>query len=147
VNKNAGISRFLFGVAAVIFMLGAAAHAKAFFGSASRIIDAATVKSFFAGELKVLWLADSSTLMGLAVLSGLMAARPGWAARPLMLCLSWIPAATTAMLYFYLGPFYAAHMLLAATLMVIVAAMILPANGVPSRQAAAARAAHPIPST
>jgi hypothetical protein len=141
VHRNAGISRLLFGFAAAIFMFGAAAHAKAFFGRASRIIDASTAKVFFAGELKVLWLADSTTLMGLAVIFGLMAAKPRWAARPLILCVSWIPAATTALLYVFLGSFYAAHMLLAATLMIVVGALVLPANRAPIRDAASVRAA------
>ena len=140
--KNAGISRLLFGFAAAIFMLGAAAHAKAFFGSASRIIDGSAARVFFAGELKVLWLADSATLMGLAVVFGLMAAKPRWAASPLI-CVSWIPAATTVLLYYFLGPFYAAHMLLVATLMIIVAALLLPSNRTSIRDVAAVRAGQP----
>jgi hypothetical protein len=84
-------------------------------------------------------------LMGLAVVFGLVAARPRWAARPMILCLSWIPAATTALLYFFLGPFYAAHTLLAATLMVIAAALVLPAERDLTRGAPLAGAVQPAP--
>jgi hypothetical protein len=69
-----------------------------------------------------------------------MAARPASGTRPVILILSWIPAATTALLYFFLGPFYAAHLLLAATLMVIVSALILPAHRIPLRQVGSRKA-------
>lgn len=141
--RNLGLSRLLFALGSAIFLFGAAAHAKAFFGTANRIIDASAAKVFFAHELKVLWLADSTTLMGLAALFGLMAAKPRWAAKPLMLCLSWIPAATTALLYYFLGPFYAAHMLLAATLMVIIATLALPVNLTPPHRMRSASAVPP----
>ena len=113
-------------------------HTLAFFAKASRMIGGAGLPPFFSSELKVLWLADSTTLTGLALILGLIAARPEWAARPTIFALSWIPAATTALLYFFLGPFYAAHLLLAATLMVFASALILPAQRVheaPSRLA------------
>lgn len=141
--RDLSFSRLLFLLASIIFLFAAAAHARAFFGSANQMINASTGKAFFASELKVLWLSDSTTLMGLAVVFGLLAARPGWAAKPLVLCLSWIPAGTTALLYFFLGPFYAAHMLLAATLMVIVAALLLPADRGSARDAPLAGAAQP----
>jgi hypothetical protein len=134
VNRNLVVSRLLLALAAAIFLFGAAMHAFAFFAKASHVIEASTLKAFFSSELKVLWLADSTTLLGLALIFGLIAARPAWAARPIILILSWIPAATTALLYFFLGPFYAAHMLLAATLMVILSALILPADRIPTRQ-------------
>jgi hypothetical protein len=141
VNRNLAISRLLLALAAAIFLFGAAMHARAYFVSASRIIDASIVKTFFSSELKVLWLADSTTLTGLALLFGLIAARPAWASRPVILCLAWIPGATTALLYFFLGPFYAAHLLFAATLMVILSGLLLPAQWISIRQAAPAPAA------
>jgi hypothetical protein len=140
VKRNSVISRVLLALAAAIFFLGAVMHSIAFFAKASRVIDASTLKAFFSSELKVLWLADSTTLMGLAVVFGLMAARPASGTRPVILILSWIPAATTALLYFFLGPFYAAHLLLAATLMVILSALILPAHRIPLRQVGSRKA-------
>ncbi|HME39497.1 MAG TPA: hypothetical protein VKG63_11115 [Steroidobacteraceae bacterium] len=122
------LSRLLLALAAVIFLFGAAMHAIAFFSKAAHVVDVSDLKPFFGNEVKVLWLADSTTLTGLAILLGLMAIRPGCASRPVILLLSFIPAAITALLYVYLGPFYAAHLLLAATLMTIVAALMLPAH-------------------
>jgi hypothetical protein len=86
-------------------------------------------------EMQVLWLADSTTLMALALVFGFIAAKPRCATKPLVMALTLIPAATTALLYFYLGSFYAAHMLLAATVMAMAGAFALPsthwrANGV-----------------
>ena len=124
-NRNPVISRLLLTLAAAIFLLGALMHAIAF-TKASSLLGASTLKTFFSGELRALWLADSTTLLGLALVFALIAARPTWASRPLILASSWIPAATTALLYVFLGPFYAAHMLLAATLMVIVSGLLLP---------------------
>jgi hypothetical protein len=133
--KSTSIARFLLALAAAIFLFGAVMHAKAYFGNASRALDASPLKMFFSNELKGLWLADSTTLAGLALIFGLMATRPALAVKPVILCLSWIPAATTALLYLFLGSFYAAHMLLAATLMVIVAALILPAHRTSNHEA------------
>ena len=127
-------SRVLLAVAAVIFIVGAVLHASAFFLKASHVIDGSNLKSFFAGELKVLWLADSTTLAGLGLLCGLIAAKLAWVTRTIILAISWIPAATTALLYFFLGPFFAAHMLTAATIMVILSALILPASGAATRE-------------
>lgn len=124
-NRNLVISRLLLTLAAAIFLVGALMHAIAFL-KASNILGASTLKPFFTGELRVLWLADSTTLLGLALVFALLAVRPAWASRPLILMCCWIPAATTALLYIFLGPFFAAHMLLAATLMVIVSALLLP---------------------
>jgi hypothetical protein len=124
VNRKLIVSRFLLSLAAAIFLLGAVMHASAFFWKANRVIDGSSLKPFFSSELKVLWMADSTTLLGLALVFALIAAKPAWASVPAILVLSWIPAATTVLLYFFLGPFFAAHMLLAATLMVIASALL-----------------------
>jgi len=134
VNRRVVASRVLLTLAAAIFLLGAVLHANAFFLKASHVIDGSSLKSFFAGELKVLWLADSTTLAGLGLFCGLIAAKPAWVKRTIILALSWIPAATSALLYFFLGPFYAAHMLMAATIMVVLSALILPASGAATRE-------------
>jgi hypothetical protein len=135
---NLMISRLLLALAAAIFLLGAAMHGIAFFSKALHVVDSSNLKVFFGNEVKVLWLADSTTLMGLAIIFGLLAAKPSWVRRPVILLLSLIPGATTGLLYVFLGPFYAAHLLLAATLMVIVSGLILPAGNMPSPQAATA---------
>ncbi len=119
------ITRTLLGGAAVIFSLGGILHAAAFFSKASSLIDASSMKSFFGHELKGLWLADSTTLICLALICGFLSIKPHSVTRPMLFLLALVPASTTALLYGFLGPFYAAHMLLLGTAMVFVAAVTL----------------------
>jgi len=119
------ITRMLLAAAAAIFSLGAVLHAAAFYSKASSLIDASSMKSFFGRELKVLWLADSTTLICLALICGFLSIKPYSVTRPMLFLLALVPASTTALLYGFLGPFYAAHMLLLGTAMVFVAAVTL----------------------
>lgn len=121
-------SRLLLALAASLYGLGALAHAKAFFVTARSALETTSLKTFFISELKVLWLADSTTLAGLALIMAYIAIRPRSADRQAIFLIALIPAGTTALLYVFLGPFYAAHLLLCATLMVIAAAFLLPRN-------------------
>jgi hypothetical protein len=114
------ITRAMLAAAAIIFAIGGVLHAVAYFSKASFVIESANVKTFFGHELKVLWLADSTTLIALALIVGLLSIRPSSVSKPVLLLLGLIPGATTALLYWFLGPFYAAHMLLVATALVIV---------------------------
>jgi hypothetical protein len=121
-----GVSRLMLAMAAAILALGGVMHSIAFWAKALRVIKGSNLNAFFAREMEVLWLADSTTLISLAVLFGYMVARPRCATKPVILLLSIIPGATTVLLYRFIGLFYAAHMLLAATLMVIAAGLTLP---------------------
>jgi hypothetical protein len=118
------LSRGLLAGAALIFASGGILHAVAYFSKAQVLIEAANVKLFFGNELKVLWLADSTTMTGLALIFGLFSLRPAFGSRALLLLLALLPGATTALLYAYLGPFYAAHLLLLGTVMVVLAALL-----------------------
>jgi len=122
------ITRTLLAGAAVIFGLGGIFHAVAFFSKASSLIDASSMKSFFGHELKVLWLADSTTLTCLALICGYLSVKPRSVTRTMLFLLALVPASTTALLYGFLGPFYAAHMLLLGTAMVFIAALTLDAQ-------------------
>jgi hypothetical protein len=119
------ITRTLLAIAAIIFAIGGVLHAIAYFSKASLVIESASVKAFFGHELKVLWLADSTTLIGLALIFGVLSLRPTSVSKLVLLLLALVPGATTALLYWFLGPFYAAHMLLLATVMVCVAGLTL----------------------
>jgi hypothetical protein len=122
------ISRLLLAAAAAIFAFGGFMHLLAFLSKASGAIEGSNLGVFFAKEMKVLWLADSTTLIALAIIFVIIAAQPRFATKPVVASLALIPAATTALLYSFLGPFYAAHILLAATVMVIVGASISPSS-------------------
>jgi hypothetical protein len=140
---NSRISRLLLATAAAIFAFGGAMHAVAYVAKASPSISSANLPPFLGAEFKVLWLADSTTLMALALVFGFIAAVPTSASKAVIILLAMIPASTTALLYAFLGPFYAGHMLLAASTMAFVAGMIMPAaNGANAFVHPAERATH-----
>jgi hypothetical protein len=124
---NSRIPRLLLAASAAIFAFGAAMHAVAYVAKAQPSISGANLAPFMVSELKVLWLADSTTLMALALVLGLIAAKPASASKAVIMLLAIVPAAITVLLYVFLGPFYPGHMLLAASAMVFVAGVLMPA--------------------
>jgi hypothetical protein len=123
---NHRIPRLLLAASAAIFAFGGMMHAAAYMAKASSNISAANLPPFLGAELKVLWLADSTTLMALALVVGFIAAKPVSAARAVVVLLALVPAGTTVLLYLFLGPFYAGHLLMAASVMVVVAGLLMP---------------------
>jgi hypothetical protein len=121
------IPRLLLATAAAIFAFGGAMHAAAYTAKALPSIGSSNLPPFLGAEIKVLWLADSTTLIALALVLGFIAAKPTSATKAVVMLLAVVPAATTALLYIFLGPFYAGHLLLAASAMVFVAGLIMPA--------------------
>ena len=115
---NRTIRRVLLAGASIIFGVGGFLHTGAFFSKAAAVIDSSGVKVFFDHELKVLWLADSTTLISLALICGYLAFRPHAVTRTVLILLALVPASTTALLYGFLGSFYAAHLLMIGTAMV-----------------------------
>jgi peptidoglycan/LPS O-acetylase OafA/YrhL len=133
------ISRLLLAAAAAIFAFGGAMHAAAYAAKARPGIDASNLPAFLGAELKVLWLADSTTLVALALVIGFIAAKPASVAKAVIMLLAIIPAATAVLLYFFLGPFYPGHLLLVASVMVFVAGLVMPARDSGSEPVGAAR--------
>jgi hypothetical protein len=121
-------AKVLLASSAAICMFGGIMHAIAYAGKASQVISSSGLPAFFAAELKVLWLADTTTLMAVSLVFALIAAKPQSASRGVMMLLAIVPAAITVLLYFFLGPFYAGHMLLIASAMALAAGVILPAQ-------------------
>jgi hypothetical protein len=140
--RNDVLSRALLACAACIFAGGGVLHAAAYFSKAHLAIESAGVKQFFGNELKVLWLADSTTLVSLALALGLVSLRPAYGSRLLLLFLALVPGAIATLLYAYLGPFYAAHLLLLGSIMVVIAALLLKDR--PSRDAPVGAQWHPL---
>jgi len=119
--------RLLLALSSVISALGCAIHAAAF-RKALVAIDGSNLAHFYGGSSKGLWLADSATLFILAVIFGLIAARPSVASRPLVILVALIPAATGILIYTFLGSFVAGHMLLAIAALAIVAGSQFPGS-------------------
>lgn len=119
--------RFLLALSSAISALGGAMHAAAF-PKALVAIDGSNLPHFYGGSSKGLWLADSATLFILAVIFGLIAARPSLARRPLVILVALIPAATAVLIYTFLGSFIAGHILLVIAALAIAAGSLFPGS-------------------
>jgi hypothetical protein len=108
-------SRLLLALSAAILAVGGLMHASAFDRTLSALA-ASNLDAFYANSLEALWLIDSATLLALAVVFGLVAARPDLASRPVIILLALVPAATAFFLYKFIGNFVPAHMLLASAI-------------------------------
>jgi hypothetical protein len=115
-------SRILLGFAALILVAGGVAHTRAFWGAVP-VIDAARLPPFFNGSFKALWLNDSVSLFGFALLLGYIAARPTTTARTLSLLIALPLIGYALSMYATVGSFFAAHLLLAAGLACVLAAL------------------------
>jgi hypothetical protein len=118
-------ARLLLALSALLSIASGAIHAAAF-RKALAAIDGSDLPRFYAGSSKGLWLADSATLFILAILFCLIAARPRTATRPLVILVALIPATTAAMLYTFLGNFFAGHLLLVIAGLAFVAGLKFP---------------------
>ena len=107
--------RFFLGLSALVLTVGALMHASAFKKIASAIADS-NLAPFAGNSLKVLWLADSATALVLAAVFTLIATRPGAAKRSIIILLAFIPAATAALIYIFIGAFAGGHIMLAAAI-------------------------------
>jgi hypothetical protein len=104
---------------------GGVMHAIAFQRTLS-VIGVSRLPPFFGNSFKLLWLGDSATMLVLAVIFGVIAARPSLATRPLVLLIALIPAATAVLLYVFLGSFFAGHIQLATATAAFLAGLRFP---------------------
>jgi hypothetical protein len=105
-------ARLFLAIASFISAVGGAMHALAFRKTAIAV-DASNLPRFYAASAKMLWLADSATLLILAIIFGLLAARPSTPNGRLVMWVALVPAATAALMYVFLGNFFAEYVLLA----------------------------------
>lgn len=117
--------RFLLAFSSLLLAVGGIAHAAAF-NRALATIAASNVPFFFGNSVKALWLADPSTMFILAATFALIAARPTAAAKPVVMLLALIPAATAVLIYTFLGSFFAGHLLLATAAVAFFAGLKFP---------------------
>ncbi len=123
--------RFLLALSSLLSAVGGTIHAAAF-RKALAAIDASNLPHFYAASSKGLWLADSATLFILAAIFGMIAARPTMAARPAVVLIALIPAATAILLYTFLGNFLAGHLLLSIAALTFLAGLQFPGSAAPS---------------
>ncbi len=88
-------------------------------------VGASNLTTLFGQALQALWLIESVTLVTLAVVFGLVAARPAMASGAVVALLALVPAATAGMLYRFIGGGFApAHLLLLAAALAFVAGLL-----------------------
>jgi hypothetical protein len=114
------ISRFCLGLAALLALAGGVMHGVAS-AKNEAALNASNLPAFFAGSAKGLWLADSATLILLALTFGVAAVRPGTATRWSLFLAAMIPVGTALILYRYLGNFFAAHLLMVIAALAVAA--------------------------
>ena len=112
-------------LASVLLAASGIIHAVAF-RKALLVLAEAHLPRFYENSLKGLWLADSTTLIGVAVILALVAARPASATRPVVVLLAMIPAATTVLVYVFVGAFFAPHLLLGISALIVIAGLQFP---------------------
>jgi hypothetical protein len=120
-------ARFLLAFAALLLAAGAIMHASAFKKIVSAIADS-NLEAFAAGSLKLLWLGDSATLLLLAAVFAFIAVRPSAATRWIVLILSLIPAATSILIYTFIGSFIGGHVLIVAAIAVFAGGLQYPST-------------------
>jgi hypothetical protein len=88
-------------------------------------VAASNLPDFFPKALKGLWLIDSATLITLALVFGVTAARPVMASATVVTLPALIPAATAGLLYYFIGQFLPARLLVTAAALGFAAAFLL----------------------
>ena len=119
------IPRILLAISGALLLFGGLVHALAF-KKVVTAVSASNLPEFYGKALKGLWLIDAATLITLAIVFGLIAARPVMASRTVVGLLALIPAGTAGLLYYFIGPFIPAHLLVTATVLALAGGVLLP---------------------
>jgi hypothetical protein len=119
------LPRILLVLAAFLLAGGGVFHALAF-RKALSVIEGSNLPAFDAHAVEALWLSDATTLVAVASFYLYIAARPAAASRTALLLVTLIPLATALLIYTFVGNFIPGHILIVATLLAAVAAMLFP---------------------
>lgn len=88
---------------------------------------------FAVKSLKILWLEDSVVLFALAITFAFVAIRPSAATRWAIVLIALIPAATAALVYYFVGAFIGGHVLVISGVAAILGGLQYPANRADNR--------------
>lgn len=124
------LGRLLLAFSAVLLAIGAWIHTSAFNKMSAAVANSDLIP-FAAKSLRILWLEDSVILLVLAIVFAMIAALPFAASRWVIVLLALIPAATAALVYFFLGNFIAGHLLLTAAAAAILGGLQYPTANPP----------------
>ena len=122
---NSPLARSLLAAAAFVLIGSALLHASAY-GRVDAGIAASGLTPLLGNAYRALWMADSTTAAAVGILAALLAARPGLARPPFVFVLALIPAATAVFVYHFLGAFPPGHLMITATVLMVIAAALPP---------------------
>jgi hypothetical protein len=117
------LSRIFLGASAALLLLGGAVHTLAF-KKAVAAVAASDLAPFFGKALKGLWLIDSTMLITLAIVFGLIAVRPAMASSVVVALLTLMPAVVAILLYCLIGAIMPAHLLVVVAALGFAAALL-----------------------
>jgi hypothetical protein len=117
------LSRLFLGISAALLLFGGAVHALAF-KKALAAVAASDLAPFFGKALKGLWLIDSTMLITLAIVFGLIAVQPVMASSVVVALLTLMPAVVAILLYCFIGAIMPAHLLVVAAALGFTAALL-----------------------
>lgn len=104
--------------AAVLGLAGAALHALGY-ASAGPKIEASGLSPFLKGAYGALWFADSLATAVIALVALIAARRPGHVPASVLVLLAAVPIGTGIMILYFVGPFYAAFLLVVIGLLIL----------------------------
>ncbi len=121
---SAKIARILLALAAAALAVDASLHWILFGPKVLAIIGPSNLPPALAADFKVLWVADISTLLSVALAFAWAARFPAAASAALVLVVSIIPAALGVLIFVFGAPSYAGFNMLAAAGLAVIAGVL-----------------------
>jgi hypothetical protein len=115
------LSRTLLSFGALTLIAGGAVHASAF-GAAAAVMDGAQMPAFYVGASKALWLSDSANLFVVGAAFALFAFKKASIGRGALALLAMAPLSVGAVIYVFMGSFFAGHLMMIAAALSLIAA-------------------------
>lgn len=119
--------KWLLALSATVLAAGASIHGLAY-TKAAAVAEHSTLPPFFQSALKGLWLSDSLSSLVLALVLASIAAKPKWAAKPLLFFLALTPLGMSVVLFLTMGNFSAGYLMLIVAVSVLLAAALKPTH-------------------
>lgn len=119
------LPRFLLAASAALLLFGGVAHSLAF-KKAVAAVAGSNLPAFYGNALQGLWLIDAATLVTLGMVFGLISAGRFMTSGAVLCLLAMMPATTAALLYYFIGAFMPAHLLLLAAALAFSVGLMLP---------------------
>ena len=126
-QQSQSAAQSLLALSAMVFAAGASLHGLAY-PKAAVVAEHSTLPPFFQMAFKGLWLSDSVSSLLLSLVLAAVAAKPEWAAKPLVFLLALTPLGMSMVLFLTMGRFFASYLMLIAGVLVLLAATLKPTH-------------------